>query len=107
MVDTRAYFTAAECFINDQLYLSSLTLLSFSNIVFIAAVPFKNLTKNNLIKLEQQYTYSPCTSLVPVGCSDSLNSTIGSGKITNFIRNCTSFSYFFISVIFGLLLSDG
>jgi hypothetical protein len=82
MVDTRAYFTAAECFTNDQLYFSSLTLLSFSNIVFIAAVPFKNLTKNNLIELEQQYPYSPCTSLVPVGCSYSLNSTIGSGKIS-------------------------
>jgi len=57
--------------------------------------------------LEQQYPYSPCTSLVPVGLSYSLNSTIGSGKITNFIRNITSFSYFIISVFFGLLISDG
>lgn len=110
MVDTRAYFTAANCFSDDQLYFSSLTLLSFSNIVFIAALPFKVLTKTNLNKLcgaEQQYPYSPCTSLVPVGLSYSLNSTIGSGKITNFIRNITSFSYFIISVLFGLLLSDG
>ncbi|CCA78101.1 probable intron-encoded LAGLIDADG endonuclease, partial (mitochondrion) [Serendipita indica DSM 11827] len=96
-----------EYFTNDQLYFSSLTVLSFSNLVFIASLPFKNLTKTNLKKLEEQYPYSPCTSLVTVGCSDSLNSTIGSGKITNFIRNFTSFSYFIISIIFGLLLSDG
>jgi hypothetical protein len=106
-VDTRAYFTAAKYFTKDRLYFTSLTVLSFSNFVFIASIPFKNLTKTNFKKLEEQYPFSPCTSLVPVGCPYSLNSTIGSGKISNFIRNFTSFSYIIFSIIFGLLLSYG
>lgn len=98
-VDTRAYFTAAN-------YIQNLEILYFVNAVFLTTIPFTKISKATLNNLEKNYPYSPCSSLIPMGTDYSLNSTIGSGKITNFIRIWTSFSFYIISVMFGLLLSD-
>lgn len=89
-VDTRAYFTAAT-----------------------AAKIFKTLTKTiNLTKASREilinnYPLSNCNSLIPIDKSYSLGSTVGSKKLTNFTRDITPFHPKIISIIVGILLTDG
>lgn len=82
-VDTRAYFTAAY-----YAFISVLFLFSILPVFY----PL-NLTSRILKTLEKNYPQSNSTDLVPANSDYSLSSTIGSGKITNYVRYLTPFLY--------------
>jgi hypothetical protein len=61
---------------------------------------------------------SECSSLVPINLNYSLNSTLGSGKITSYIplpqgpfgvkgRNITPIYDYHLSVLVGIIITDG
>lgn len=89
-VDTRAYFTAA-------------TSIS----MFVANFDIKKLTNKTKQILAKKYPYNNCTAIVPINLPYSLNSTLGSGRITNYIRNITHIHYYHLSVLVGIILTDG
>lgn len=90
MVDTRAYFTAAESFC-----------------IFVSNYDVKRLTNKTNKILVKKYPFSECTSLVPINLNYSLNSTLGSGKITSYIRNITPIYDYHLSVLVGIIITDG
>jgi len=95
---TRAYFTAATA--------TSIFVVNFDNI---------KLTKSTSQILIKNYPHSKCTSLIclppPFGASVNVNnilgSSVGSGKITKYIRNITPFYLYTFSVLVGIILTDG
>jgi hypothetical protein len=89
-VDTRAYFTAAN-----------------SISMFVANFDIKKLTNKTKQILAKKYPYNNCTAIVPINLPYSLNSTLGSGRITNYIRNITHIHYYHLSVLVGIILTDG
>lgn len=90
MVDTRAYFTAATATV-------PFFATNFDNI---------KLTRNSRKLLSEKYPHSNCTGIVPYGSPYSLGSGVGSGRLTDFIRNITPCHYYHLSVIIGILLTD-
>jgi hypothetical protein len=89
-VDTRAYFTAA-------------TLIS----CVVTNLDVIKLTKQNFKLLDKKYPYNNCTTLVPINSPYSLNSTVGSGRITKYIHNITPIHNDHLSVLVGIILTDG
>ena len=87
---TRAYFTAATSF--------NLFITNYNN------TKLTNKTKQILTK---KYPYNNCTAITPINLSYSLNSTLGSGRITNYIRNITPIHYNNLSVLVGIIITDG
>ena len=67
----------------------------------------KNLTNKTKQILAKKYPYNKCTAIVPINSLYSLNSTLGSGRITNYIRNITPIHYYYLSVLVGIILTDG
>jgi hypothetical protein len=102
LVDTRAYFTAAESFC-----------------IFVSNYDVKRLTNKTKKILAKNYPFTPkgseCSSLVPINLNYSLNSTLGSGKITSYIplpfgvkgRNITPIYDYHLSVLVGIIITDG
>ncbi len=85
---TRAYFSAA-------------TLV---NCFFACPNKVKLANRTKLI-LNRDYPYSNCTAIVPVNSSYSLGSSVGSVKLTNYIREITPFSSNITSIIVGIVLT--
>ena len=84
-MDTRAYFTAAT--------LCSCIITNLDKI---------KLTKPTFKLLEKKYPYNSCTTLVPINLQYSLNSILGSGKITKYIRYITPIHNDPLSVLVGI-----
>jgi hypothetical protein len=87
-VDTRAYFTAA-------------TQIS----CIVANYNIKRLRNKTKLMLDKKYPYDDCTALIPINLPYSLNSTVG--RITNYIRNITPIHNYNLSVLVGIILTDG
>lgn len=87
-VDTRAYFTAA----------TTLFVTNFKDI---------KLTQKTSQILSKNYPYSNCTAIVPINLFYNLGSSVGSKKITKYIRYITPIHSYHLSVIVGIILTDG